>query len=50
MARPIKPTPILKGKASVKFAKSVEENLKKPVKMPSIPCLKAAKAAVFANA
>ncbi len=50
MARPIKPTPVLRGKEADRFLKTIAEDMNKPLQTPPPPCLKAAKKAVFANA
>ncbi|MBI9078239.1 MAG: hypothetical protein JEY79_00680 [Pseudodesulfovibrio sp.] len=49
MARPIKPTPILKDRDARKFNLRVEKRLKKPLKVTEAPSLEKAKDLVFSN-
>ncbi|MEA2083289.1 MAG: hypothetical protein U9O82_03405 [Thermodesulfobacteriota bacterium] len=50
MARPIAPTPVLGAKDSVKFIKSIQVNLKKPVKATPTPKAAQAIKTIMANA
>lgn len=45
----IQPTPVLRGREAKRFLKKVAEDLNKPLKAVSEPCLEAARKLVFAN-
>lgn len=49
MARPIQPTPTLRGKEAKKFLQTVAQDLEKPLQNTSAPCLEAAKRKIFAH-
>ena len=50
MARPIAPTPVLGAKESTKFVKSIQVNLKNPVKATPTPKVAQTIRAIMANA
>jgi len=49
MARPIKPTPILKDRDAREFNRRVEKRLKTPLKVTKAPNLEKAKDLVFSS-
>jgi hypothetical protein len=49
MARPIKPTPILKGKDARRFTEKLRQDAMRPVKLPESPSLEKAKQVAFSS-